>query len=118
MPGRRLAREADDDSERLAGQVPCRWQSRLSEGLGLGCGPDREEDGLARGNELLAAAAVGEQLTRGEDLVLAWLDDSGFGNEQLPYRGTKATDGIVRGQHLAHQRGGSETTGRVDERAD
>jgi len=29
-----LAREADDDSERLAGQVPCRWQSRLSEGLG------------------------------------------------------------------------------------
>ena len=32
---RGLAREADDDSERLAGQEPCRWQSRLSEGLGL-----------------------------------------------------------------------------------
>ncbi len=30
-----MAREADDDSERLAGQVPCRWQSRSSEGLGL-----------------------------------------------------------------------------------
>ena len=31
----RLAREADDDSERLAGQVPGRWRSRSSEGLGL-----------------------------------------------------------------------------------
>ena len=32
---RSLAREADDDSESLAGQEPCRWQSRLSEGLGV-----------------------------------------------------------------------------------
>jgi len=30
-----LAREADDDLKRLAGQVPCRWRSRSSEGLGL-----------------------------------------------------------------------------------
>jgi len=29
-----LAREANDDSERLAGQVPFRWRSRSSEGLG------------------------------------------------------------------------------------
>ncbi len=33
-PARRWAREANDDSERLAGQVPCRRRSRSSEGLG------------------------------------------------------------------------------------
>ena len=30
-----MAREADDMNKRLAGQVPCRWRSRSSEGLGL-----------------------------------------------------------------------------------
>jgi len=34
-----LAREVNDDSERLAGQVPFRWRSRSSEGLGsASCG--------------------------------------------------------------------------------
>jgi hypothetical protein len=34
-PEWRLAREADDDSGRLAGQAPCRWRSRSSEGLAV-----------------------------------------------------------------------------------
>lgn len=31
----RLACEADDDSERLAGQVACRWRSASKEGFGV-----------------------------------------------------------------------------------
>ena len=44
-----MAREADDRPERLAGQVPCRWRSRSSEGLGptrrasIGTGTGAEE---------------------------------------------------------------------------
>ncbi len=61
-------------------------------GLTGGSTPDGEEDGFACGNELLATAGLGEQLARGEDLVLTWLDHSGLCDEPLSHCGTKATD--------------------------
>lgn len=37
MPVWHLDREADGDLKRLAGQVPCQWRSRSSDGLGIIC---------------------------------------------------------------------------------
>ena len=48
-----LAREADAKPGRLAGQVPCRWRSRSSEGLGVAVGVPALDLGIRLGNELL-----------------------------------------------------------------
>lgn len=45
-PGRSEAREADDVSQLFAGQVPCRWRSRSSEGLANSLGYLADEEGF------------------------------------------------------------------------